>query len=491
LRELLEKLGYAIRDFSSEELGSYLAGIHPEDRARYVSETNAEVYSSTYRYRVGASYSRFREEGVNRGGHRQVLIRKISGGKILELEKKASDSLAEFYRQMTDTSLAWIMLSDSSNNIILWNQGAGRISGYEAMSVIGSAGIWEKIWGEGSEPLLARFSKIMSSRLSEDLHETPVRCRSGRKKMISWCSNTILNTGGKVVGVMSVGVDVTRMRQAEELVKAKKRQLLSANRKLSAAERDLKQFNEQLENKVRARTRQLRNANTKLQKIYAQKLQFLNQIAHDIRTPLTPVTLLLPTIRRSLRGSQRQKLDIVLQNVGYLDHVAKETLTLSKLDAGEVIHKEVLDISGLISFVVDCNNAVFRKEHIKLTVDCPGEIKVQGDRIRLTEVLQNLVSNSIKYIGAGKKHVHIAARISRGHAVVSVSDSGIGLRRCHLRRIFDEFYKVGDLHKERSPGLGLHICKRIIHAHGGTMSASSAGEGKGSMFTFRIPLVRR
>jgi len=112
---------------------------------------------------------------------------------------------------------------------------------------------------------------------------------------------------------------------------------------------------------------------------------------------------------------------------------------------------------------------------------------VKADKLRFRELFENLASNAIKYTPKGGETVTIDAKKEKKHVEVSVKDTGIGMNKRQIKRVFDEFYKADrSRHELESSGLGLSICKRIVEKHGGKIWVESKGLGKGSTFYFTL-----
>lgn len=271
-----------------------------------------------------------------------------------------------------------------------------------------------------------------------------------------------------------------------------------ANKDLLSANKTIEEFNTGLEQKVKERTQALEIATERIAKLLEMKNEFLNQVAHDLRTPLTPINLLMPTIKTKIvesgDSSMLERFDVIMNNLKYLDNLIKDTLDLSRLDAGKTKFTiAAVNIPELIKEIISNNQVVFDKHGIwvtnKVGVNIPD---VMADKNKVLEILGNLITNAVKFIGENEKRITFDANVEEGFVTISVQDTGIGIEKGHHQNIFEPFYKVDQSrHVIGSSGLGLAICKKTIEAMGGTITVASEGASKGATFSFTLPLLEK
>ena len=290
---------------------------------------------------------------------------------------------------------------------------------------------------------------------------------------------------------------LTQLRESEEELKKKQAALQKSNEELQKAEAKLKEFNVALEEKVKERTAELVKANEDIKKLLEVKDQFVNQVSHDLRTPLTPIMTLLPLIKNELTNIYDEKLqkdltemiDKVIGNAEYLSNIVTDTLSISRLDTGKVkLNMRPYNIYNIVEEIISDNSIVFKDENIKVVNNISKDLpKVNIDKMRIREVINNLISNAIKFMEK-RKEIIFSASSDSDFVTVSVKDTGIGIRPDLVVKIFEEFYKADPSRHEHSSGLGLSICKRIVELHHGKIWAESPGLGKGSTFKFALPI---
>jgi len=246
----------------------------------------------------------------------------------------------------------------------------------------------------------------------------------------------------------------------------------------------------QLADNFNKMVKDLRNQRNELEKLLKQKDEFIHQLGHDLKTPLTPMSNLLPLIiEREKDPKQKELLDVVLRNVNYMKKLVMDTLKLAKLNApSTTLDLKKVNLSSVVRNVLDNNKFLLKENRIKVENRVKDDIFVRADELRLEEVLSNLVSNAVKCMPDGGT-LTISANREDGNVVVHVKDTGVGLSEEEKERIFDEFYKVDkSRHDLASSGLGLTICKRIIERHGGRIWAESDGKYRGATINFTLPL---
>jgi len=130
-----------------------------------------------------------------------------------------------------------------------------------------------------------------------------------------------------------------------------------------------------------------------------------------------------------------------------------------------------------------------KENNMSIMNNIPGTLTVPADRLRLSELFNNLLTNAVKYTPRGGGMITLAATQDDSVVTISVQDTGVGMTPDQTEQVFDEFYKAAQSRQDfDSSGLGLSICKRIVEKHGGTIWVESEGRGKGSTFFFTLPL---
>ena len=239
----------------------------------------------------------------------------------------------------------------------------------------------------------------------------------------------------------------------------------------------------------------LKEAYERLQKVDAERMQFLNNAAHELGTPLTPIRLQVHLLQARMGpdapAAQRKSLEILQRNFDRLGHLVRDLLDSARLQAASLkLHPQPIDLRDVVYQAAETYLAPARESGVVLEVDDLPTLPVVLDPSRLGQVFDNLLSNAVKFTPAGG-HVRVVGRRDGGQAVVEVRDEGTGMRPQDLSRLFLPFSQVHDTMQSTraGTGLGLYVCRGIVDASGGSISAHSAGLGHGSVFTVRLPLA--
>jgi PAS domain S-box-containing protein len=238
-----------------------------------------------------------------------------------------------------------------------------------------------------------------------------------------------------------------------------------------------------------------REAGEALKEAARRKDEFLAMLAHELRNPLAPLRNAIQILQ--LRGGDVGVVDQVRammeRQVVHLGRLVDDLLDVSRITNGKVqLKRERLDLARLARQAVADHLATYEAKGVSLLVDAPGTpVWVSGDHTRLAQILDNLLTNALKFTAeGGGVSVCAAADPGREQAVLSVRDTGAGIEPEMLGRLFEPFSQA-DRTLDRSPGglgLGLAIVKGLAELHGGCVRAESAGLGRGSSFIVTLPL---
>jgi two-component system, OmpR family, sensor histidine kinase SenX3 len=227
--------------------------------------------------------------------------------------------------------------------------------------------------------------------------------------------------------------------------------------------------------------------------ITEQQDSFLNSVTHELRTPIASIRLYLETLQsRPVSDGQRQEFyRIMLSDADRLQYTVDQVLKAGAArHRFKVHHPAPVDVAALAR---DCVETVRQRHHLDdqavAVVSGPGgPLVVDGDPDDLRTAVLNLLDNAVKYSANAPKVRVETASPTPETILVRVKDTGVGIPRAQLSRIFNRFYR-GQAHgfKVKGTGLGLYIVRSIAKRHGGRVFAQSDGEGKGSTFTLELP----
>ena len=226
---------------------------------------------------------------------------------------------------------------------------------------------------------------------------------------------------------------------------------------------------------------------------------FLAALSHELRTPLNPVLLLASDgeADESLPASVRERFSIVRTNIELEARLIDDLLDLTRISRGMLaLDIRPHDVQALLRYAIETVQGELVEKSLRLEVQTePGEAVVLADAVRLQQVFWNVLKNAVKFTAdCGRIDVRAFTVQGRRRVRIEVSDSGIGMTSDELSRAFDAFAQgdhatSGATHRFGGVGLGLSISRMLVEQHGGTISATSEGRGKGSTFAIELPLA--
>lgn len=301
------------------------------------------------------------------------------------------------------------------------------------------------------------------------------------------------------------------------------KELNDAYKSLSDTTRELEGYKKELEEKVKVRTKELNETHLKLEESYTKlkevdrlKSEFLANMSHELRTPLNSIIGFSMVILKGIDGPvtelQRTDLTAIHQSGQHLLTIINDILDLSKIESGKMeLMKEVVDIGRIAEDVISTASALIRGKPVKLLMELDESLPlIHADKTRIRQVMLNMFSNAVKFTDNGE--IKLKVRKVRydeinlieknpdsycpkriplrdgGFILVSVADSGIGIKRDDMPKVFEEFRQIdsSSIRKEGGTGLGMAISRKFIELHGGEIWVESQF-GKGSTFHFIIP----
>ena len=224
-----------------------------------------------------------------------------------------------------------------------------------------------------------------------------------------------------------------------------------------------------------------------------RKDEFLATLAHELRNPLAPIRNGLQVIRMAgANGTIEQARSMMERQLTQLVRLVDDLLDVSRVTSGKLeLRRTRVELRSVIDAAVETSRPVIEEAGHELTVVIPDEpIWVDGDVTRLPQVVSNLLNNSAKYMHRGGR-VRLTVGLEDDTAIVSVADEGIGIPPAMLDNVFEMFTQVDRALEKTTGGLGigLSLVKGLVEMHGGTIEAHSEGEGRGSEFVVRLPIV--
>jgi PAS domain S-box-containing protein len=357
--------------------------------------------------------------------------------------------------ESTDDSITATTLDGT---ILSWNRASERLYGYTAAEMIGER--IHKIIEPERHPVVDETLAAIARGELIDLHEATGVRKDGSIMPVALTVSLVRGADGIVRGISTIARDISDRRAAE-------------------AERDVL-------------LRELAEQNERLRELDRMKDDFVASVSHELRTPLTSIRGYLELVREDggLDEEQDRMLGIVDRNADRLLGLVTDLLFIAEVDAGKLtLERNRVQLGDVAGESVEAASPHARAAEIELNLDADDQLVVNGDRTRLAQVFDNLISNAIKFTPAGGRiDVHVFR--SDAAAVVEVSDTGSGIPEDEREHLFERFFRTSGAIRAavQGTGLGLAIVGAIAASHGGTVSCESA-EGGGAKFRVSLPLA--
>lgn len=432
-----------------------------------------------------------------REGAQDYLIKGQVDGDILSraihyaIERKKSDEALreseEKYSALVELSPDGIILLQAGK-VIFANNSVYRLIDLDESDLIGAdvfklmngslKGVMERLNVHDKSMVIKNLSEAARGNITSRTYRLPSKRKSGD---IIWIEVHVTPIMYKeVTSELILFKNITEQKSVEQSIKEK-------NKELQVMGEELQELNLNLEQKVQERT-------VEVEVLLKQKDEFVNQLGHDLKSPLTPLVTLLPIIEQRENDSElRELLGVSIENVNFMKELVIKTLSLARLNSPNT--EFIIDnikLSEEVTTILRTKQHIFAEREITTENMVREGLIIKADKLRLDELFDNLITNSIKYSDEGGTLEIDAEEEEEGDFVtISIKDNGVGMAEEQLGHIFEEFYKVDpSRHDLDSSGLGLSICKRIVEKHGGKIWAESPGEGKGTTFYFTIPVLK-
>ncbi len=369
-----------------------------------------------------------------------------------ELEKRVDERTKEiietkdFLDNVIESSADAIITTNLEGDITFFSKGAEALYGYNASDIIGKP-VLSLYPQELSEERIRWLQELLRGGVIKNV-KTRIYNAKGQLVDISLTLSLLKDSDGRPVGTVGISKDITKEIEAERKLKEAYERLLDLDR---------------------------------------MKDEFLSNVTHELRTPITSIIASLKLASEESSPEEKEKLleicdrnawrlNQLVGNLLELSYVGAKKLQLRPMDAAEVVAEVLTEMEGFA-----------RENEIKLKSAIAGKAIVMADKRSLHLVFVNLVSNAIKYNKKGGEVV-LDAAVEDATVRFKVADTGIGIPKQELTKVFDRFYQVDASIKRKYPGtgIGLALTKEIVEAHGGKIWVESE-LGKGSKFYFIIP----
>lgn len=237
----------------------------------------------------------------------------------------------------------------------------------------------------------------------------------------------------------------------------------------------------------------LRRLNEELAQANRRKTEFLATLAHELRNPLAPLSnglhlMRMASTKPELLDKTRQMMERQIQ---HMVHLVDDLLDVARISTGKVeLRRQRMDLKDVVATAVETSASLIEAGDHQLSVELPSQpLPMDADPTRIAQVVSNLLNNAAKYTPQGGR-IALKVEVEGGEAVLSVTDTGIGIAPDALDKVFEMFAQVPSAGKPQGGlGIGLSLVQSLVALHGGSVSARSRGVGQGSTFIVRLPLL--
>ena len=364
-----------------------------------------------------------------------------------------------------------IVAARLDRTITAWNAGAEALFGYTAEEMIGES--VSRIVPAGDEHTLQHNLEQMLEKDGKHTYEVTRQRKDGSLVEVQITLSPLRDEQGRLVGISSILRDISDRRKLE----ADRELLLEREREARGDAEYARMLVEE--------------QNRHLVELDRMKDDFVASVSHELRTPLTSISGYLDLLleeAEDLSDEHQHYLGVVNRNSERLQRLVGDLLFVAQVDAGRIsLEMAAVDLAALIADSVEAVRPVAEEKHIQLVEEVePIELE-QADALRLGQVLDNVLSNAVKFTPADGS-VCVRASLADGRAVVEVADTGMGIAPEDQARLFDRFFRTAAAHHMAIPGtgLGLAIAKAIVEGHDGSISIASE-PGHGTTVRLELP----
>lgn len=435
---------------------SFLDAIHPADRESvdkaWKEALTGKPYDIEHRLIVDQKIKwvrelaelEFDEHGMLRGGFGTT-----EDVTDIKSAQEALQNERAFLRQIIDAAPSLIFVKDLKGRFLLGNEALAQCYGTSPENLIGL--IDENFNPNADE--LAHFHQddldVINSCKAKQIPEEKVTHADGSIHWYSTVKIPLINGDNSCDKLLGVATDITERKRAEEALRLVNR----------------------------------------------RKDEFLAMLAHELRNPLAPIrnAVQLLKIQEITEPKLAWSCNVIDRQVTHMARLLDDLLDMARIMQGKIRLKfERLELSDIVNNAVETSRPLIESRDQQLIISqttMPPQW-INGDRIRLAQVLSNLLNNAAKYTGEGGK-IMLSVTRKDADVVIEVQDTGIGIATDILPQIFDLFTQADHTlaHSQGGLGIGLTLVRQLVEKHGGTVTAKSAGVGQGSTFTVRLPAL--
>ena len=449
----------------ADELEDELLGVVAAGRSLSQVEVQRRRKDGTLLY-VSLSGAPIRDnEGVILGG--TAIVRDVTDARAAARALRASE---ERLRLIVENTREYAIFSlDLERRVVSWNSGAERLLGYTEHEVLGSTGdiIFTEEDRLAGAPEAEMRTALAEGRAADDrIHMR----KDGSRFWAEGMAMLMRDAAGEAIGFVKVLRDQTDAREAQQALERSQAELMQSLQETLTARRALEAADQ-------------------------AKDRFLAVLSHELRNPLASIAsaselLMMPKLPAA---ALEKAAEVVQRQARAMKVLLDELLDVSRLALGRLtLTRRRISITSVVQAALETTRPLVQAAGHELVVKLPAQpADVDGDALRLSQVVSNLVGNAAKYTPEGGR-IEVSADVFHDEVVIAVTDNGIGMDPTEIDRMFDLFSQgQGAVNRSNGGlGIGLALARNIIEMHGGWIMASSAGPGQGSQLRVGLPLLR-
>jgi PAS domain S-box-containing protein len=438
---------------------SFLESVHPDDReivdTAWQEALNGKLYDISHRIIADVKIKWVREQAELEFNGDGALLGAFGTTEDITDIKKVQDALQHeraFLRQVIDLAPSIIFVKDKEGRYLLGNAAVAKCYGTSPENLIG---LTDGDFNPNADEV-ARIHQddldVISTCQPKKIPEEKVTHADGSMHWYSTVKIPLIENGN-CDRLLGVAADITDRKQNEAHLAEQALQLQDTDRR---------------------------------------KDEFLAMLAHELRNPLAPISNAVEILKfTELAPAQIARCTgMINRQVKHLTRLVDDLLDVSRISRGLVeLKKEPLELRDFILPAVEtCQPLIDSRRHTFSLALSPDPVWVEGDQVRLAQVVSNLLNNAAKYTEEGG-HIELSVEASDRDVRIQVSDNGSGIDPADLAHLFDLFYQA-DRNLDRAQGglgIGLSLVHNLVAKHGGNIQAFSAGRGQGSEFVIRLP----
>jgi PAS domain S-box-containing protein len=365
----------------------------------------------------------------------------------------------DFAKSLVETAQVIVLVLDTEGKIVSLNPYMESICGYRLDEVRGKNWFETFIPESWQKEISELFGKAVFGKTPVMGVVNPIITRDGQEVEIEWYNKTLRDIDGNITGLLSIGQDITARKRAEEALQQSNHELKMAAVKLEESNKELKDF------------------------VYIA--------SHDLREPLRKISSFGGLLKESLEGKlsddNKENMKFMIDGAERMTKMIEGLLIYSRVSTKEAPLEEV-DLNEVVEQIKQFELSKPLEES-GATIEIPKPLpKIMANRVQVGQLLQNLISNGIKYQEKGAKPVITirGCNISDNEVKVEVQDNGIGIEEKYKEEIFKMFKRLHSRREYEGTGIGLSVCKKIVEKHNGKIGVESKPK-EGSTFWFTMP----